>query len=185
MLPPPVINLVDTTPPKIERVLRVPEDELYRALRSIRKLDRFSRAFEATFTWPSDEDIKAMPRDLSYSVKSLNWQTLANDPSFICSLGLTLANGASSPMYCGLQTKLDDVQKSELASDCSGKVSVIRVKRKQAYKSLQSIRLIDKHSKTVAEAKPSGNLMSVNSWSDGTEFTEERTLFDGEQLIGI
>ncbi len=71
------------------------------AIKSIRKLDRFNAAQKVTFEWPTKGEIFFMRRDKSYQLKKLKWQLLRDNPTFMASVGITLANGSQSPMFTG------------------------------------------------------------------------------------
>ncbi len=53
----------------------------------------------------------AMPKDKPIHIESLKWQVLIWSPTNIGSIGITLTNGNSSPMFTGLKKK--DLQETK------------------------------------------------------------------------
>ena len=57
----------------------------------------------------------AMPKDKPNQIESLQWQVLKYDTYHISSIGITLANGSSSPMFTGRRKEdLSDIKEIKI-----------------------------------------------------------------------
>jgi hypothetical protein len=65
----PVMNPVNFTEPS-----QITDEELHRAINSIRRLDQFDTSLEPNFEWPTVNDLLAMPRDQPISVDAVCYQ---------------------------------------------------------------------------------------------------------------
>jgi hypothetical protein len=89
-------------------------DGLQAALRTVRKIPIFKDVHDAAlnFEWPSNEQLIAMPRGKSYSLRRLLWKPFQKDNSVGC-LGLELWNGQKSPIFRGRGANLHNLKSFE------------------------------------------------------------------------
>ena len=83
----------------------------------------------------------AMPRDWPILMNKLRWQLNKEDPTYIASIGIALANGSESTMFTG-------VKKEELSEikemDISHQIKTIFVSKYQGYYSIQNLEFRNK-----------------------------------------
>ena len=85
-------------------------------MRTIRRIPIFKDVHESAtiFEWPSNQQIIAMPRGKSYSLRRILWKPFQKENSVGC-LGLELWNGQKSPIFRGKGANLHNLKSFEFA----------------------------------------------------------------------
>jgi hypothetical protein len=99
---------------KLDAFTKPEPDGLQASLRTVRRIPIFKDVHEAglNFEWPTHEQIVAMPRGKSYSLRRILWKPFQKDNSIGC-LGLELWNGQKSPIFRGRGANLHNLKSFE------------------------------------------------------------------------